>query len=792
MTVGPDTYFLRWGSVWSRPDNRPPLWANYASSSWDGLDVRMIAGDAQGDLLVGLDIIERRLYVFRRSDESVRYWHWNRYPNINLPLDIATDGANVFLAEALDNRIHVANAETGRPRPGIVTHDRPRRVDVGPSGDVFVLGAAGWLMRYTPSGQLVALWPLPEQHRLAGLTPTDLAVGDDDRVYVSYVAIEQDEQEMLPVVSQAGIWVFGCRSGSSPAPAEPPRPGGCLPSAAKGAVPSRVRLGDQIQVRLSFSGQCPRVPLHHDIVIVLDTSRSMTWQAALERAKAALVAIIERLDLSVGRVGVVTFSDDAAVLAPLTGGLEGVRSRLVSLGATGDTNLARGIDLATRELTSWRANFAGARSILIVTDGQYHDDPLPAVASARAQGIGLFVLVYPNSLTGDKLRSHLEAAFGTDTPVYYNLTPEEAPSLVNQLRRWNESPGLFQQVEIGDELPANMRLVPDSARPPAIQDGPILRWSFGPLAASESISIAYSVEPLEVGVHPTNRRAWSSYRDILGYEGEVAFPVPMVEVVPPSTATATPAPSATSTVTVTPAPSATSTATVTPAPSATITIVAPATPGPTAAPLEARAWFAIALREPEVARRQPADLVLAVDCSSSMIGAPLDAARESARTLVALAGAGESRLALVSFHHDARVVARLGGDAAPILAGLDRLDTAVGTRIDRALFTSAGLLSEPEDAFLRHRAIILLSDGQHVGDPEDAVRLAAQIRTRGISIYACDFSHGQGGALLARLTGSPALVLPWPAASQLAELYDRLAPRVPCEPASWWGRRCGR
>lgn len=47
---------------------------------------------------------------------------------------------------------------------------------------------------------------------------------------------------------------------------------------------------------------------------------------------------------------------------------------------------------------------------------------------------------------------------------------------------------------------------------------------------TEGLTLRYQVEPLQAGVWPTNVRAAGRYTDGVGYQGDLVFPVPVIEV----------------------------------------------------------------------------------------------------------------------------------------------------------------------------------------------------------------------------------------------------------------------
>lgn len=127
---------------------------------------------------------------------------------------------------------------------------------------------------------------------------------------------------------------------------------------------------------------------------------------------------------------------------------------------------------------------------------------------------------------------------------------------------------MFLEVNITDELPANIVYVPDSAVPAPKQTGNPLVWERRNIPAG-AIDIAFRVRPQALGDHPTNARAEGSFVDTLGARGTFTFPVPMVHVrAETSTPTATPLPTPTLTPTAAP-PTAVPSATRVPLPTAT-------------------------------------------------------------------------------------------------------------------------------------------------------------------------------------------------------------------------------
>jgi tight adherence protein B len=128
-----------------------------------------------------------------------------------------------------------------------------------------------------------------------------------------------------------------------------------------------------------------------------------------------------------------------------------------------------------------------------------------------------------------------------------------------------------------------------------------------------------------------------------------------------------------------------------------------------------------------------ASIVLAVDRSGSMAGAPLASAAAAARLFVARKGTAD-RIALVAFGSQADELTRFSadpGDALRALAGLEH-DRQTGTALYDALRLSAtALAAEPPGA----RVILLLTDGRDRSAGASLESAIAAARHAGAIVY---------------------------------------------------------
>jgi len=206
-------------------------------------------------------------------------------------------------------------------------------------------------------------------------------------------------------------------------------------------------------------------------------------------------------------------------------------------------------------------------------------------------------------------------------------------------------------------------------------------------------------------------------------------------------------------------------ATATPPPAGTPTPVATATPGgcvlegdkiagPPRLVLGEQAAVTITLRAdcPGRTLASGADIVLIVDRSGSMDGAPLAAARSAAGAFAAALDVRDHRVALVSFAEGARLDAELAPNALPVLDALDRLAADGGTDIAGALDTAAAHLAGAgrPDAL---GVIVLLTDGRQTeyGDP---IASAAASRAAGVRLYTVGLGFDADADMLRGIAGA--------------------------------------
>lgn len=185
----------------------------------------------------------------------------------------------------------------------------------------------------------------------------------------------------------------------------------------------------------------------------------------------------------------------------------------------------------------------------------------------------------------------------------------------------------------------------------------------------------------------------------------------------------------------------------------------------------------------------PTDIVLALDRSGSMSGAPLESMKEGAKTFIDIlaestggGGSGEigagSRIGVVSFAASATVNAPLITSVADLKDAVDAL-AAGGNTNHAAAFSAAKDLFDPASA--NAKVIVMFTDGNTTaGSPPAPV--AAQARAQGIVIYCIGLigTDGLDVAALNNWASDPDTthVAVTPDAADLEELFAELAANI--------------
>lgn len=304
----------------------------------------------------------------------------------------------------------------------------------------------------------------------------------------------------------------------------------CEAKTDKVARPDDLNLGETTRVTLTLVSSCPAEVSPLDVMLVLDISASMLDDNKIGNAKRAAKTFIDSMDLKQSRVGLVAFNQDAGVHSPLTANGAAVKIRIDALSPTGQTNISAAIDVATTEMVASKRDVQQA--MIVLTDG-YNTvagaDPVPT-AAARAKAAGIIVVTV---CAGGSCDAGLEPA-ASAPDLYFNVPKtDELDQLYKRLAGTLQANAIVQWT-IEDVVPANMKFIAGSAVPPVASAQPqpdgtmLLTWRL--VGDFPKDGLSFTVEPLEVGRHPTNVSARADFKDRKGLPGSVPFPIPFVLV----------------------------------------------------------------------------------------------------------------------------------------------------------------------------------------------------------------------------------------------------------------------
>lgn len=130
-----------------------------------------------------------------------------------------------------------------------------------------------------------------------------------------------------------------------------------------------------------------------ELIIALDVSNSMMAEDIqpnrLERAKRAISQLVDKL--SNDKIGLIVFAGDAYIQLPITADYVSAKLFLNSISPnmvpTQGTAIGAAIELGVK---SFNPQFTGSKAMIIITDGENHEDDAVGAAKAAAEK-GVFV-----------------------------------------------------------------------------------------------------------------------------------------------------------------------------------------------------------------------------------------------------------------------------------------------------------------------------------------------------------------------------------------------------------------
>ncbi|MBT8494747.1 MAG: VWA domain-containing protein [Deltaproteobacteria bacterium] len=154
-----------------------------------------------------------------------------------------------------------------------------------------------------------------------------------------------------------------------------------------------------------------------DIVVVVDTSGSMTHDGRIGKVRDGLHLLVDELGPD-DRLGIVRYSDDAEQLAPLAAVDETTHDIVDGLGASGYTHLSAGMQLGFQTLQEGGVDPSRQARVILMSDGLANvgvtgDEELFAMAEGYIRdGIGLTTIGVGTDFNTELMRGLAERGSG--------------------------------------------------------------------------------------------------------------------------------------------------------------------------------------------------------------------------------------------------------------------------------------------------------------------------------------------------------------------------------------------
>ncbi|MEO8083934.1 MAG: VWA domain-containing protein, partial [Ardenticatenales bacterium] len=529
---------------------------------------------------------------------------------------------------------------------------------------------------------------------------------------------------------------------------------GCRPVIAETVRAGAHRVCDANAVTVTVGLTCPQaVPVH----VVFMVAKHLLMQDHLGDVKNAARDAVNSLNFITGtKAGVISLSVQAYTeqdLTPDKGSVMGAISRISLDGLNPFTQYYDWLGRASQMLDDGRRaeTIPPVDVIVLYSTGcptGFPDYCTRQKGSAnKAQGNGITVIgvcnprARPFGIPFALPATHCNDIRGMSSRGYY-FDLAQASRVGPAIQGLIDQAGkpFAKKLSLVDSVGPGWQVLPRTAAPTPsrVTAGSLQRWDVADMQPGDALTVTYGITAVATGRLPLRLPAAAvDLEDSLGRTwGPVPLPTRDIDVGACLRETATP--SATSTPTDAPTPTATVTPASTPTPTATATATATATSVP------GRAYLPVAMKRVCKEAHRALGVVLAIDTSTSMLDRSagvrkIDAAKSAARNFVELLDLSRDKVHLVAFNADAHVYDQINAhDRTALVAAIDALSVAPGTRIDRAIEASVDAAAfEFPDTLEAASAIILLTDGQ--SDPgtdvDAAMRAAAVARELGRRIY---------------------------------------------------------
>jgi len=227
----------------------------------------------------------------------------------------------------------------------------------------------------------------------------------------------------VPVVEVLGVPPTPTKT-STPFPTATPRPT-VTPTATDTAAPP-----PPIYLPILLRQRCEDETVRADVAMVMDTSGSMLLPASEGSPQTRLAAAVEAAKRSVdillalagNRIAIVSFNEEAAIVAPLTSDRAALIAALDGLTTLQGTRIDKGLDRGREALTADPGS-PNSRVMVLLTDGRATGVETPTVEAAAAAAKAASIRIFTIGLgSEDDIDVALMRAIASD-PEYYFPAP---------------------------------------------------------------------------------------------------------------------------------------------------------------------------------------------------------------------------------------------------------------------------------------------------------------------------------------------------------------------------------
>lgn len=298
--------------------------------------------------------------------------------------------------------------------------------------------------------------------------------------------------------------------------------------------PAQPRAGERARIDVRLALEDPIDPQGSHVMIVADTSGSMTGQP-IDALRAAARALVARLPLGEDpslRVGIVTFTQSAKLLVGLTDSRPALEAAIGQFSAAGGTCIDCGLRAGRDALTAGRPA-PGVEDVIVLSDGESNQGCAPVVAEAdavKAEEITVHAVCLGGGCDTRCMRSaaspghYHEALSAADLEATFAAIGDE---LLADRR--------YDAVAVRLALPPHLRFVSGSfdVAPDAGGDPYDARWTFRPLRLA-GIAFGGEVEAVVDGSRPAVAVIEATERGgrVVRWAAEAAREVPTAAATP--------------------------------------------------------------------------------------------------------------------------------------------------------------------------------------------------------------------------------------------------------------------